>query len=44
LVIRHYANPGVFLKMLLDYMLKSRELASKIRDAKTRTKGPVAAS
>jgi hypothetical protein len=38
-VILHYANPAVFLKMLLDYMLKSRELAFKIRDAEKKNQG-----
>jgi len=38
-VTRHYASPVVFLKILHDYMLKSRELALKIRDAKKQSHG-----
>jgi hypothetical protein len=38
-VTLHYVSPAIFLKILLDYMLKSRELAFKIRDAKTKEKG-----
>ena len=33
-VHRQFVSPAVFLKALHDYMLKSRELALKLRDAK----------
>jgi hypothetical protein len=38
-VHRQFVSPAVFLKALHDYMLKSRELALKLRDAKKKVEG-----
>jgi len=38
-VTKNYASPAFFLKVLLDYMLKSSDLALKLRDAKKQNKG-----